>query len=349
VVSVKPSEGDDARPDGGSASPPIAEEIFTRTSDVPELSRSEKVFRWLDVYLYAPLAVAWNDFRARIGLVLVGLFLFVSTLGPVLVDQTVAMEAAPFIQPFEQPLKHPFGTDSMGRDLFAMVIHATPAMFEMIAAGALFSICMGTFIGTVAGYKGGMIDSVFMTLTDVVLTIPALPLVIVIASVYQPTDPAVVGLILGIDNWPVLARTLRSQVLSIREEAFTEASRAMGLRKSTILRKDVISNMAPYISVNLATSARRIIFESVGLYYIGVLPFTTLNWGVMLNQAYTSGQLTNLDQIHWLLVPMGALILVSLGFIMLAQGMDRVFNVRLRARHAKTRGGEDEDEAAVPE
>lgn len=342
-MNVSPSE-DSISPEGGRPNVPATDEIFTRTSDAAELSRSDKVIEWLDLYVYAPFKVAWNDIRARIGLVLVALFFFTGIVGPRLVEPAVAMEAQPFLYPFEN-LNYPLGTDSLGRDLFAMVVHATPAMMLMIGTGALFSVCAGTLIGAVAGYKGGLTDSSLMTLTDIVLTIPALPLVIVIASVYQPKDPAVVGLILGIDNWPVLARNIRSQVLSIREEAFTEASRALGLSKLTILRKDLISNMAPYISVNMATSSRRIIFESVGLYYIGVLPFTTLNWGVMLNQAYTSGQLTSLKQIHWLLVPMGAIILVSLGFIMLAQGMDRVFNVRLRARHAQTRS-DDEDAAA---
>ena len=179
-----------------------------------------------------------------------------------------------------------------------------------------------------------------MTVTDVVLTIPGIALVIVLASIYQPESPLVVGLILGIDNWPKLARTVRSQVLSIREEAFTEASRIMGLSELHILRKDVVSNLMPYISVNFATSARKIIFESVGLYFLGILPRSNLNWGLMMNDAYNQANLTNPDQIHWLLVPMALIILISLGFILLAQGLDRVFNVRLRARH-ETAGGDE--------
>jgi peptide/nickel transport system permease protein len=110
----------------------------------------------------------------------------------------------------------------------------------------------------------------------------------------------------------------------------------MGLSQFTILRRDVISNLMPYISINFANGARRIIFESVALYFLGILPFTTLNWGVMMNEAYHNADLTNLDQIHWLLVPMITISVVSLGFILLAQGLDRIFNVRLRARHEST-------------
>lgn len=327
--------------DGGQPLDPA--DVFTQTADVSKLTTRERLVNWLDTHVYAPLMIAWNDYRARIGLAITLIFLLAGTVGTVLVQEPVVMEGQALLMPWERPLEFPLGTDGMGRDLFAQIIHSTPAMLKMIAAGGLLSVGAGTLIGVTAGYTGGLVDRVLMTITDTVLTIPALPLIIFLAAVYTPRSPFMVGILLGIDNWPGLSRTLRSQVLSIREESFTEASRAMGLSKVTIFRKDVISNMAPYILVNLAESSRRIIFESVALYYIGVLPFSVLNWGVMLNMAYTSGQMTNLNRIHWLLAPMGAIIFVSLGFMLFAQGMDRVFNVRLRAKHAKTKGGEGEE------
>ena len=347
---VKPTDEADARdvahPDGGTpeSMDELDETIFTHTSDVPERSMQEKAVRFFDTHIYAPLAVGWNDIRMRIGSLILLLFLFAGTVGPYLIDKPTAMQGPIFKLPFTS-LAYPLGTDALGRDLFGMVIHATPAMLKMIASGALLSIGVGTLIGSVSGYKGGTIDRILMTFNDVVLVIPGLALIVVLTSVYPPTDPIIVGLILGIDNWPGLSRTVRSQVLSIREESFTEASRAMGLTKFQILHKDVVTNLMPYISVNLANSARSIIFESVGLYFIGILPFTSLNWGVMLNSAYQNGNMTDMSQLHWILVPMTVIILVSLGFMLFAQGMDRVFNVRLRARHAKTAGGDDDAEA----
>jgi peptide/nickel transport system permease protein len=242
----------------------------------------------------------------------------------------------PIFQPPFQTWEYPLGTGGLGKDLFAQVIHSAPPMLEMILAGALLSIGIGTLIGTVAGYKGGRLDTALMGVTDLVLTIPGLALIVVLAAIYRPEDPAIVGLILGIDNWPRLSRTIRSQVLSIREEAFTEASRIMGLSETTLNRKHVISNLMPYISINFAESARRIIFESVALYFLGILPFTTLNWGVMLNEAYENISLTDPAKLYVILVPMIAIIVLSLGFILASQGLDRVFNVQLRARHART-------------
>jgi peptide/nickel transport system permease protein len=355
--------------DGGQS---LDADVFTRRSDVEPPSRTERLRQRFDRSLRAPLAVAWNDVRTRVGGFIIGFFLLLwliaelslmpawqSLVAP-LVSLAVPIPGLGNVHPFnflvvsypysyEGPLlaqpfttQFPLGTDNLGRPLGEQVVHATPFMWKMVLAGSLFSVVVGTVVGALAGYSGGMLDRVLMTITDAVLTIPALALVIVLASLFPFESPYVVGLILGIDNWPGLARTVRSQVLSIREESFTEASRVMGLSKLHILRRDVIANIMPYVSVNVATSSKRIIFESVGLYFLGILATSTFNWGVMLNDAYESGLFTDLAAVHWLYVPMIVIILFSLGFLLFAQGLDRVFNVRLRARHAETTIDDDD-------
>jgi peptide/nickel transport system permease protein len=327
--------------DGGS---PVEPDVFTReASGAAEQSRVDDVRRALDAYIYAPFAVAIKDVRTLVGGSIIALFVLTATVGVRIVDSPETMSGPIFHPPFES-WEYPLGTGGLGKDLFAQVVHSAPDMLIMILSGAILSVVVGTAIGTVAGYKGGELDRVLMGVTDVVLTIPSLALVIVLAAIYQPERAWVVGIILGIDNWPRLSRTIRSQVLSIREEAFTEASRIMGLSETTILRKDVVSNLMPYISINFAASSRNIIFESVALYFLRVLPFTSQNWGVMLNEAYNNISLTDPGKLYVIVIPMVVIVLVSLGFILFAQGLDRVFNVRLRARHAKTVGG-DGDQA----
>jgi peptide/nickel transport system permease protein len=328
---VKPTDEPEA--DGGSLVEP---DVFTReAAAVEEQSRVDDVRRALDVYIYAPFAVALEDIRTLVGGSIIVLFILTATVGVRIVDPPKVSEGPIFYPPF-QSVTYPLGTGGLGKNLFAQVVHSAPDMLVMILSGAILSVIVGTTIGAVAGYKGGELDRILMGVTDVVLTIPSLALVIVLAAIYQPERAWVVGIILGIDNWPRLSRTIRSQVLSIREEAFTEASRIMGLSERTILRKDVVSNLMPYISINFASSSRNIIFESVALYFLGVLPFTSQNWGVMLNEAYQNISLTDPGKLYVILVPMVVIVIVSLGFILFAQGLDRVFNVRLRARHAKT-------------
>jgi peptide/nickel transport system permease protein len=345
VANVKPTD-ETPRADGGTEEP----SIFQTTSDLPDRPPRERFEIWVDKHVRAPLEIMWDDIRTRVGatliiaFVLVGLLPIVQDLvGITVVAEPVVGASESYLSPLNT-LKHPLGTDNLGRDLLSMSIHATPAMLKMVIAGGFFSVIVGTLLGTVGGYVGGRVDTVLMSITDIVLVLPGLPLIILLAAVYTPRDPFMVGILLGIDNWPNLSRALRSQVLSIREEPYTEASRIMGIRRVSILRRNIISNLMPYISVNLATSSRKIIFESVALYYLGILPFSTNNWGVMLNKAYQSGDMTQLGQIHWLLVPMTLIASVSLGLILLAQGMDRLFNVRLRAKHVT-----EEDSEPAPE
>ncbi|WP_435361708.1 ABC transporter permease [Haloarchaeobius sp. DFWS5] len=309
-------------------------------------TRRERTYRKLDQYVLAPLRVGFSDWRLPLGGFIVLAYILVGVVGVRFVEEPSLTDGAPYTAAFVDS-SVPLGTDRLGQSVAKQVVHATPAMLKMAVAGAIVATGIAVFVGTVAGYKGGWADNVLMTISDVVMTIPALPLVIVIAAIYQPKDPFMVGMILAIDNWPGLARSIRSQVLTIREESYIEAARAMDVSSGTILRRDVVPQLMPYILINSANSARIVIFESVALYFLGFLPFSTLNWGVMMNLAYQAGAMVNMGQYgHWLLVPMFALTLFSFGLIILSQGLDRVFNPQLRARHAKSVGGNEETDIA---
>jgi peptide/nickel transport system permease protein len=107
----------------------------------------------------------------------------------------------------------------------------------------------------------------------------------------------------------------------------------MGLSDYSIIRRDILPNVMPYVLVSFVGAARNIIFGSVGLYFLGILPFSTLNWGVMLNRAYDQGALFSISELYRLAFPMGAIVWLSFGLILLAQSLDKIFNPRLRAEH----------------
>lgn len=300
-------------------------------------TRRERLYRSLDRYVYAPAAIAYSDWRTRIGILIITLFTLMGTVGVYLIEPAGLNEVQPYQKPF-QTLAAPLGADRLGQPLHSQIVHATPAMLQMALAGVLFSVVVALSIGVVAGYKGGLVDYVLMTLTDILMVIPGLPLVVVLAAIWQPEQPFVVGAILAIDAWPGLARMLRSQVLTIREESYVEAHRAMGVRDRNILFSDIAPQLMPFVLINAAEAARRVIFASVALYFLGFLPFSTNNWGVIMNLAYKhGGAMANPGLAgHWLYGPMAAITLFSFGLILFSQGMDRVFNPRLRARHART-------------
>ena len=303
--------------------------------------RHERYRAYARTYLVEPGRALWEDWRSRVGILIVAGYLLMGTVGVMLIEQPTMGTGPRYVAPFTT-LQYPLGTDALGKGVFAQIVHATPAMLLMVASGAFFGTTVGTAVGITAGYKGGRLDQLLMLFTDVAMTIPGLPLVIVLSAIFQPRSPIIVGLLLTINAWAGLARTVRSQVLTLREESYVEASRALGISTPKILTLDVAPNVMPYVTVNFVGMARGVIFSSVGLYFLGILPFSTLNWGVMMNLAYnTGGALYTLDTAHWLFFPMFAIILLSLGLILLAQGADRIFNPRVRARQTGDGGGED--------
>lgn len=351
VVIVKPSDNSrtkDRKPDGGVVG------RDTDSSELPfETVSSGTMSRWdrykiiFDEWIIAPVRIIWSDWRARIGALILLVYTLMGTVGVRYVDTAEVGEGGRLVKPFQNP-EYPLGTDSVGNDLFSQIVHSTPPMLEMVIAGAVFTTIMATIVGTLSGYKGGRVDRLLMTFTDILMTIPGLPLVIVIAVTLEPRSPWVVGIIVTINSWAGLARSLRSQVLTMREESFVEASRLMGISTPRILLKDIVPGVMPYILVNFVNSARSVIFASVGLYFLGILPFNQLNWGVMMNQAYSSGgALYTMDAIHWLAVPMATIVFLSFGLILFAQGTDRLFNPRVRARHASSLESESTEDSST--
>ncbi len=331
---------EDQRTDGGIAE----EEIFGTADDMDDVRESpaERLQRVFDFYVYAPLSVAWSDWRTRIGGLGVMFYILMGTVGVIVVPRHSLNEGPRYTGAF-QSMDYPLGTDHVGRSIGKQLVHATPAMLKMGLAGVTFAVGLGVLVGFTAGYKGGQLDAILMTAADIMITLPGLPLIIVIASVYPPEDPFMVGAILAIDSWPGLARTLRSQVLTLREEDYVEAARAMGLSTSTIIGQELMPKLAPYILIGAATSAVAVIGASVALYFLGILPFNVLNWGVMMNYAHTEGNaIIRPEQAgHWMLFPALALAGMTFTFVLFSQGMDQVFNPRLRARHAKTASDEE--------
>jgi peptide/nickel transport system permease protein len=183
-----------------------------------------------------------------------------------------------------------------------------------------------------------------MSFTDIALAIPGLPLIIVISVVLEPRSPIVIGIVLSINAWAGLARSIRSQVLTLRSESYVEASRVMGESVPFIIRGDILPNIMPYVLINFVRTGRYVVFASVGLYFLGVLPSSTENWGIMMEYAYsTAGALYTLESAHWLFFPMLAIVVLVFGLTMFSQGTDRLFNPRVRARHSDDVGNEEEN------
>ena len=300
-----------------------------------ERSRSDLYRERLDRTLLTPLRVIWSDWRTRVGTLIILFYVLVGTVGVRVIAEPQI--GGPRLAGILEAPGYPLGTNNLGAGLMASLVHATPPMLKMILAGAVFSTVIATVLGTVSGYKGGTVDSAISTFVDIAMTIPGLPLIILILVTFQPSNPYLIGVVLAINAWAGLARNIRSQVLELRDNSYVEASRIMGRSLSGIIVDDILPNIMPFVLISFVNTARAVIFGSVGLYYLGILPVAFPNWGIMLNRAYsTGGAIYSWESVYWVVLPMLAIVLLSFGLVLFSQGTEKLFNPRIRARHAET-------------
>lgn len=317
--------------------PPALEQLEESERDT---DRREELYEKFDIIVLTPLRIIWSDWRGRLGICILIAYVLMGTLGVYILDPPAYGEAPRSVRPF-QLAEAPLGTENRGVSVFGLIVYATPPMLEMVVAGAVFSTGLATVLGLLSGFKGGWLDRILMTLTDMAMTIPGLPLVVILAAIFEPQRAAVVGIILSINAWAGLARMIRSEILSVRQESYVEASRALGLDLDTILARDLLPNVMPFVLIQFMIATRDIIFGAVGLYYLGLLPFTRHNWGTLLDEAYQSGAMWNPDVAYQFWVPLLTILGFSLAVIWLSQSLDAIFNPRIIAKRSKTVKSDD--------
>jgi peptide/nickel transport system permease protein len=207
---------------------------------------------------------------ALTGLAVFVLLLLWSTIGPVFWKYSYATITNQFgTGPSAQ---HPFGTDTIGHDMFAQVMQGTQTSLETALLVAAISTVIGTLIGAVAGYYGGFWDQALMRFTDVVLIIPLLAILAVLSNRFskQADSSLFVGLLLAILFWTYLARLIRGTFLSLREREFIEAEHAIGASTWRIVLRHMIPNAAGVIAVNATLTVALAILTEAALSYLGL-------------------------------------------------------------------------------
>jgi peptide/nickel transport system permease protein len=264
-----------------------------------------------------------------LGVVIVAGFALMAVVGPMLYPEHLprdnnALYASP-------SWAHPFGTDFEGTDVLALVVTGSRYVLLTGVTTAVITVAFGTVLGLIAGFHRGRLDTVLTRITDMKLTIPGLPLLLVLSTVWKFQGPFAMGLVLGLLGWGGVARAVRSQTLSLRERGFIEAARGLGLSTTHIIARELLPSMAPYIAMNVLIAVTGAIYAQVGLFFLGVLPFDSNNWGVMLNLAvFGGGALTTTAALPYLLAPLLAILLLTLGIVLIVDAMDEIFNPRLR-------------------
>jgi peptide/nickel transport system permease protein len=280
--------------------------------------------------LRGTLRLFTGNWRALVGGLILLFFLLMATVGP----QLFPLDMRPdFTKRFQWPsLEHPLGTDYAGRDVLTQIVHGSRDVLAVAALAGLFTTIIAVVVGMLAGLAGRTLDAFLMLLTNVVLSVPSFPVILVIAAMLQVEDPVTLALVLSVWAWGGLARAVRSQVLSLKERPFVEAAQLLGLGTGHVLWRELFPNVLPYVFIHFILITRGAIVASVALMLLGLVPFSPTNWGMMLNLAvFVSGAIYAPQALFYLLGPILAIMLFQLGALFFAHGLDEVFNPRLRA------------------
>ena len=223
-------------------------------------------------------------------------------------------------------MEHLFGTNADGGDLFSLVLYGARISIYVGLAAVFIEVIIGLSIGMISGYFGGKVDEVLMRITDVILTLPTLPLLLVAVSMFAVRSIHIIILVMGVLGWPFLARVVRSEFLSLRESTYVEAARSMGATSSRIIIRHILPNILSTVIVIATMDIPWYIFYEAALTYLGFGDPLSFSWGVLLEK----GRLYLWSQWWMITFPGLALLFTSLGFNLFGDGLRDALDVTTR-------------------
>ena len=278
-----------------------------------------------------PGKIIWKRFRrnktAMFGLVIIVILILISVMAPTL--STHDRDAFNLANKQQAPSsEHWLGTDNIGRDIYTRVLWGGRVSLTVGLMASLIQLGIGAVLGSLAGYYGGIVDTLIMRLTDVVLSFPFLALAIVIAAILGPSVYNT-ALVIGFLAWTTTCRLIRGQFLSIKQTEYIEATKALGIRGLRVVYKHMLPNaFAPILIAGTLTMASAILVEA-GLSFLGLGVKPPLpSWGNMLEAARN---FRVIDSMWWIWVPPGMLIFLAVLCInLVGDGLRDALDPRLK-------------------
>lgn len=239
-----------------------------------------------------PLARAWRRFRANrlaaAGLVVLTIMVLLALTAPLIA--TYVTKASPtdqrLLYNFEPPsARNWLGTDEYGRDVLTRILYGARVSLGVAVLGVLIALVVGTLVGLLAAYYGGWVDGLLMRFVDLMLSIPAIFLLILIGSLVQ-VGPALLAAIIALLSWFGLARLVRAEALSVKQREYVEAARALGVSDAAILARHILPNVLHIIIVWATVAVPTFILTEAVLSFLGLgVQPPTPSWGNMLTNS----------------------------------------------------------------
>lgn len=276
-----------------------------------------------------PWLEAWSSFKksksALFGSVIVIFFVIIAIIGPFIAPQGINEQNLSIrLQP--PSAEYWFGTDDLGRDIFSRILHGTRISLTVGLSAVLLSAAVGSFFGIIAGYYGRWVDTIISRIFDIMLAFPSILLAIAVVSILGPSlQNALIAI--AIINVPNFGRLIRSKVLTIKEEEYIHAAKAIGMRNARILWRHILPNSMTPVIVQGTLAIATAIIEAAALGFLGLgAEAPKPEWGKMLADARMF-----LLNAPWALVFPGlAIMLTVIGFNLMGDGLRDALDPKMK-------------------
>lgn len=264
---------------------------------------------------------------AMLGLVILVMLALTAIFADVIADYDTKVIAQDIKNRLQGPsLEHWCGTDEFGRDIFARLVHGSRVSLVVGLISVSISLLMGGALGAIAGYYGGRVDNVIMRIMDIFLAVPSILLAMTIVAALG-TSLINVMLAIGVSGIPGYARIVRASVMSIKDQEFVEASRAIGAKSPTTIFREILPNCLAPIIVQATLSVAGAILSTASLSFIGLgVQPPSPEWGAMLS----GGRNYLRDALHLTLFPGLAIVITILALNLLGDGLRDALDPRLK-------------------
>lgn len=252
------------------------------------------------------------------------MFLMALTASLFFPDDPLDMVAQPLLRPGQDP-HYPLGTDSLGRDVIAGLVHGSRVSLLIGFSAVSISLVIGTLIGTVSGYFGGRLDDLLVRITELFQTIPTFLFVIVLVAIGRPSV-MLISLSIGIASWPTIARLVRAEFRSLRESDFVMAARSLGYSNARIIFAEILPNALPPIIVTTSVMVATAILVESALSFLGMGDPNRVSWGSMI------GAGREMLRTAWYLTafPGAMIVMAVLSLNLVGDALNDALNPRLR-------------------
>lgn len=279
--------------------------------------------------LRASLIPFWRNRVARVGTLLLCLFILVAIIAPLI--SPYSPQNTNFEEMLSPTAAHPLGTTQDGQDVLSQLIYGTRVSLLVGFIAGFGTTLLSLFIGLLAGYMPGIVDEFLSYVTNVFLVLPALPLMIVLAAYAPVKGEYLIIIVIIVTGWSWGARVLRAQVTTLRTRDYVTAARFSGDRTLRIMFKEIFPNMMSLVAASFLGAAISAILGEAGLEFLGLGDPNVNSWGTMLYWAQNSGAMLQ-GQWAWLAAPGLCIALLGTALVLMNFAVDELANPRLRRR-----------------